>query len=226
MPGETVTVTFRVTDESREASTTGVAIRMPTDTPLTVIRFQQVPGWTADLQRRALPAPVTQGTVALTESVTSVEFTADADGGIPPGGFVDFGLTIGPIPDVDRLGFPTVQTYNDGTTTRWDQPVAAGGEDPERSMPTLTVGATTVPATKGVGVSADAAGESTADTVDATARIFGVMGIVAAIAAGLASAIGLRRKSMIDTAAAPASVAPPARTPATPAPRPSKKRKR
>src|SRR3954447_15422124 len=57
-PGGYGKVTFRVPNESDTASTVGLRIQVPTDTPLASLRAQAVPGWTVSLTTVALDPPV------------------------------------------------------------------------------------------------------------------------------------------------------------------------
>src|SRR3712207_2976090 len=51
-------LTFRVPTESDTASTVGLRVELPTDTPLTSVRTKPVAGWSAVVERGPLPAPV------------------------------------------------------------------------------------------------------------------------------------------------------------------------
>ncbi len=53
-------LTFRVPTESETAGTTALRVELPTDTPLTSVRTTPMPGWTAVVERGALPEPVTR----------------------------------------------------------------------------------------------------------------------------------------------------------------------
>lgn len=196
--GETATLTFRVPNESTAAATTKVQIQIPAATPIAVVRFQQVSGWTAVARTEQLPAPVNQGNLTLTKAVSSVTFTARPGQGIQPGGYADFGLTLGPLPDVGSIGFPSVQTYDDGKAVQWNQPTPASGEEPDHPMPTLVI-------------SSASAGHG-AEGSDGVARTIGVMALVAAAAAGLVGAIALRQRNTrkTPTALRTPSSAPPA----------------
>jgi uncharacterized protein DUF1775 len=95
-----------------------------------------------------------------------------------------------------------VQTYDDGTVVRWDQPRAAGAAEPEHPAPTLRLmvagaagaagghGAGGSPATVAVGsAGADSAGsDSLARWLGAGGLLFGVIALV--IAAGVAGRAG------------------------------------
>ncbi len=60
--------------------------------------------------------------------------------GILPGQFDDFVLEAGPLPDIETLALPTYQTFVDGTTDAWTEPVPEGS-DPEFPVPSVNLGA-------------------------------------------------------------------------------------
>ncbi|ALJ19146.1 YcnI family copper-binding membrane protein [Microbacterium sp. No. 7] len=121
-------LTFRAPTESDTESTVGLHVHLPTDTPLLSVRVKPVPGWSAQLVETELPEPVDGphgGTV--THAVTEIVWTA-TDGGLGPQEFGEFSVSVGPLPDVDVLFFPTVQTYSDGREVGWVEQAAAGTE--------------------------------------------------------------------------------------------------
>jgi periplasmic copper chaperone A len=138
-PGGYGKLTFRVPNESDAASTVGLRIQLPTDTPLTSVRAQPVPGWTVTMTTSDLQTPLESHGEQVTSYVSVVEFRAEDGGGIRPGEFAEFALSGGPIPDVEQVGFPTVQTYSDGTEAAWIEPTVEGQAEPERPAPVLTL---------------------------------------------------------------------------------------
>ncbi|GAB2920618.1 YcnI family protein [Rhodococcus aerolatus] len=179
-------VTLRVPTESDTASTTGVTVRLPTDTPLASVRTTPVPGWSVAVDGGDTP--------------TAITWTAQPGGGLGPGQFGLFPFTAGPLPTADELALPTTQTYSDGTSVSWDEPTPADGTEPEHPVPTLALAAATggdpdgaAPATGsgGAGVSAQAepAAQTAAAPADGTARWLGGTGLVLG-AAGLVLGAG------------------------------------
>jgi periplasmic copper chaperone A len=152
-PGGFGKVTFRVPNESDAASTVGLRIQLPTDTPLTSVRAQPVPGWTVALTTVALDPPVKgEGGETIDSAVSVVEYRADAGGGIAPDQFQEFSLSGGPFPDTETLTFNVVQSYSDGTEAAWIEPTVEGQSEPEHPAPVLSLTAdqaasTTAPAT-------------------------------------------------------------------------------
>jgi uncharacterized protein YcnI len=189
-------VTFRVPNESAAASTVDLRIQLPSDTPLTSLSAQPVPGWTVTLTRAQLPQPQKDddGNV-VTEAVSVVEYRADAGGGIAPGEFQEFALSGGPFPDAGTLTFNLVQAYSDGTETAWIEPTVAGQAEPAHPAPVLSL-----PAAESTGgASAGATGSSSAqDGSNGTAVTALVVAIVALLAglAGLALGLAARRRTV------------------------------
>ena len=54
----------------------------------------------------------------ISEATTEITFTADA-GGVAPGQFQMFTLSLGPVPDTGHIVIPATQTYSDGKVVEW-----------------------------------------------------------------------------------------------------------
>jgi len=109
-PGDTVELTFRVPNERPNSSTTGVELFLPAGVPAKVAPHE---GWTVDEKGGG-----------------DVAFTADsADAAIAGGRTQDFKVTLGPLPQADRVVVKALQTYADGQVIRWIQDT---GDDDER----------------------------------------------------------------------------------------------
>jgi uncharacterized protein YcnI len=139
-PGGFGKLVFRVPSESETANTTSITVNLPADTPFPFVSVQAVPGWTAETVTTEFAEPVEAGDFTLTDAITSVTWTADGDG-LAPHEFAEFALSVGPIPDVDQLMFPTTQTYSDGEVVEWAEPTVEGEEEPERPAPVLNLAA-------------------------------------------------------------------------------------
>ena len=130
-------VTFRVPDESDSAGTVKLEVRLPTDHPITSVRTTPIPGWTAAVAKATLTPPVQVDGNAVTEAVSTVTWTAGSGTRIGPGEYLDFPLSLGPLPrGVDQIALPATQTYDDGQVVAWDQPSTDGAE-PERPAPVV-----------------------------------------------------------------------------------------
>jgi hypothetical protein len=83
--------------------------------------------------------PITTDDGTITDVVTQVVCTArtPADG-IPVGAFEAFQILVVPLPaKAASLAFPTLQTYSDGKTFSWIQPVTDPANEPDSPVPTL-----------------------------------------------------------------------------------------
>ena len=161
-PGGYGKLTFRVPNESDTASTVGLRIQIPEDAALASLRTQPLPGWTATLTRADLDEPLENHGQEISSYVSVVEFRADTGAGIAPGQFQEFALSGGPFPDADRLTFPAVQIYDDGTAAAWIEPTVDGQEEPERPAPVLDLAAGAADeAATDAGTTTVAAGEGT-----------------------------------------------------------------
>jgi len=180
-PGSYALLTFKVPNESADGATTdSVAITLPTDHPLVSASYVPVAGWTATATTEKLPKPITNGDDTLTQAVTRVTWTAPAGHGLPPGALGLFQLSVGPVPSVGSLAFPTDQRYSDGSVVSWSEK----GAKAEHPAPVLYVN-DAPPASGAVapspGVTASAAqplGGAPASSPDVVARVFGIAGLV------------------------------------------------
>lgn len=136
--GSYAVVAFRVPSELPNAGTVKLEVTLPTDHPIVSARTEPFPGWTAQVVKQPLPTPVERNGAKITEAVRTVTWTAQPGTRIGPTEFAEFKVSLGRLPDdVDELVLPTVQTYDDNTVVRWDQPTPPGGEEPEHPAPTL-----------------------------------------------------------------------------------------
>lgn len=133
--GSWVLIDIKVPNESATAGTNKVELHLPTDTPVTNVSYVPVAGWTTELVRETLPAPVEVGGNTITEAVTSVIWTADPGHEIIAGQLQVFPLSMGPIPDTGKLVMIADQTYTDGTIVSWSE-TTEGASHP---APTLYV---------------------------------------------------------------------------------------
>jgi uncharacterized protein YcnI len=189
-------VALRVPTESDTAGTVKLQVTLPLDHPITSVRTTPRPGWTATMTKAPLNPPIQRSGRTITEAVSTVTWTADPGTRIAPGEFVDFPLSLGPLPtDTDRLVLPAVQTYDNGEVVAWDQPPAADGSEPERPAPSVTLTpagdeAATAPVT-----GTSAAGPTAAGGTDDTARWLGGAGLlVGALGLGVGAGAVLRTR--------------------------------
>lgn len=127
-------------NESDTAGTVKVEVQLPQDTPFRFVSTAPVPGWTAELTKESLPAPVEADGVTVTEAVRTVTWTADRGVQIGPEQYQDFRMSVGPLPSPGTVVLPTTQTSSDGEEQAWVQPVPAGGPEPQQPAATRSCG--------------------------------------------------------------------------------------
>ncbi|SCL19751.1 YcnI family protein [Micromonospora inyonensis] len=172
---------FRVPNESDTASTVKVEVVLPENAPVGSVSTLPVPGWTVTVEKRKVDPPVEVHGSQLSEVVSKLTWTAAAGGGVRPGEFQEFPVSLGPLPQTDRMVFKALQTYSDGNVQRWIEEPTAGGEEPESPAPVLTLAAaapSAAPAARDA--DDDDADEVSDDTGLATG--LGVAGLVAGLA--------------------------------------------
>ena len=172
--GSDAVITFRVPTESDTASTTGLQVRFPTDTPIADVLVRPTPGWTHTQNTIKLAKPISTDDGDITEAVAEIDWTATA-GGVEPGEFGEFVVMAGQLPDAPQLTFKAVQIYSDGSRTSWTEVPAPGSTaEPEHPAPSLDLApAPTAPAAK-----------SSASSSQTGAVILGSVALAVAVAAG------------------------------------------
>ena len=139
-------LTFRVPTESDTASTTALAVQLPTDTPFASVSVQPHPGWSFTTKNTKLATPIkTDDGDEITEAVTEIDWKADnAASAIKPGEFDQFNVSAGPLPQAAAITFKAIQTYSDGKQVDWTEVPAPGSTaEPEHPAPTLKLTAAT-----------------------------------------------------------------------------------
>ena len=196
-------VSLRVPNESDTAGTVELEVTLPADHPLSSVRTTPVPGWTATMTKAAITPPARVGEATISEAVRTVTWTANPGTRINPGEFLEFPLSLGPLPTgVDAIALPAVQTYDDGEVVAWDQPMNPDGSEPERPAPMLTL---TPAAADGHGgahgaaaptdATAQPAAPETMETTDTTARWLAGAGLlVGALGLGVGGGAVLRSR--------------------------------
>lgn len=198
---------FKVPNERDDAGTTKVEVNLPTDHPLASVQTTPVPGWTVKVTKSKLDKPLDVHGKKITEAVTKVTWSG---GKIEPGTFLEFPVSVGPLPeDADTLMFKTLQTYEGGEVVRWIEEPKADGSEPDSPAPVLALTAASEgghgdaaggddTSSDGKGGDADgddARAEPAADTSDGTARTLGIAGIVIGVIGAAVGFLGLRRGS-------------------------------
>jgi len=205
--GSYTKLTFRVPNESARAATSTVTVDFPMDHPFASVSLKKEPGWTARATTTKLPAPITQGNATITQAVSSISWTADAGAKISLGEFAEFEVSVGPVPTVASVAFRAVQTYDDGTVVKWNEPTPASGAEPEHPAPELTITGAPAASTSTGMPSTSAAGASVGPAVavaasaptpqsggaDGTARALAIVGILVGAVGLLVAALAVRR---------------------------------
>ncbi|MEH0818644.1 MULTISPECIES: YcnI family copper-binding membrane protein [unclassified Micromonospora] len=177
---------FRVPNESDTASTTKVEVVLPENAPVGSVSTMPVAGWTVAVEKRKVDPPVEVHGSQLTEAVSKLTWTATGEAAVKPGQFQEFPVSMGPLPQVDRMVFKTLQTYSDGNIARWIEEPTPGGEEPENPAPVLALSpASAAAASPAPGASP--AGQAEADDDDDEGSDGAATGLaIAGLVAGLA----------------------------------------
>lgn len=201
--GGFATVNFKVPNERDDASTTKLEVNFPTDTPLTSVLPEPVPGWDLEVTRSTLDKPVEMHGEKIDKAVSKVTWTADEDG-IEPGTFQQFPVSIGALPESDQLVFKALQTYSDKEVVRWIEEPEEGAAEPESPAPVLKL----TEAAEGHGAAAadkasddaksgargDNAEQAADSNSDGLARGLGIAGILAGVAGVAFGVLAGRRR--------------------------------
>jgi uncharacterized protein YcnI len=194
--GDFAQVAFVVPNERDDASTVKLVVVLPTDTPLASVQTTPVPGWSVSTRERRLSEPIDFFGSKVSRVVSQVTWTATA-GGIAPGQFQNFALSLGVLPESGKVVFKALQTYSGGEVVTWNE-TAIGDAEPEHPAPTLAL---TAPDSEG---HADASGDSHAATLETGASDSGdgsdsavplVLSIAALVASVGALVLAWRRGS-------------------------------
>jgi periplasmic copper chaperone A len=133
-------VAIRVPNERDDASTTRVQVTLPEDQPLGSVSTTPIEGWSIKTATRKLDEPIEMFGQQLDEVVSKVTWTATA-GGIRPGQFQDFDVSLGQLPESGEMVFQALQTYSSGEKVNWNQVSADESAEPEHPAPTLSIAA-------------------------------------------------------------------------------------
>ena len=134
-----IELTFRVPNERDDANTVELQVYLPANLPLLTVDVLPVPGWTAMVGTRTLSTPVQTDDGPVDQVVTDIAWTAAA-GGIAPGQYQDFAISVGQLPgQAGQIIFKSLQTYSSGEVVRWIQVATPVYPDPATSAPILTL---------------------------------------------------------------------------------------
>ena len=212
-------VAFRVPNERDDASTTRLRVILPKDHPIGSVQTTAVPGWKVTTATRKLDKPIEMFGEKLDTVVSRVTWTATG-GGIKPGQFQDFDLSLGQLPESGRLVFSTLQTYSSGEQVNWNEVSADPSVEPEHPAPVLEITPaaaaepassaapdTTTDTTAGTTAGTTASSTPTSSTADETSLTLPIVLSGAALALSLfAAVLAWRRRGPVEALASePAS---------------------
>jgi hypothetical protein len=143
------------------------------------------------VEKRTVSPPVEVHGSQVSEVVAKITWTAAAGGGVKPGEFQEFPVSMGPLPDVQKMVFKTLQTYSDGNISRWIEEPAEGAAEPEQPAPVLTLTAASTASTPPSAATGSGSSDSDSDsgTLPITLAIVGlVAGLGGLVLGGLAFA--------------------------------------
>jgi periplasmic copper chaperone A len=131
-------VAFRVPNERDDASTTQLRVTLPKDQPIGSVQTTPVAGWKISTATRQLDKPIEMFGEQLDTVVYEVTWTA-TDGGIRPGQFQDFAVSLGQLPESGELVFNALQIYSSGEKVNWNQVSTDPSVEPEHPAPILRI---------------------------------------------------------------------------------------
>jgi uncharacterized protein YcnI len=138
--GGALKLVFRLSEDRSPAYTTQVDVYLPAETPVAEVYPMSVPHWAPKVTMRTLDQPVEAIHGTLTSEVASiVTWTRVVDASGKPGSGAELIISLGPLPDADRMVFTVVQRYSDGAVVRWADPPATGNERARNPAPTLSL---------------------------------------------------------------------------------------
>ncbi|MGW0217898.1 DUF1775 domain-containing protein [Micromonospora chokoriensis] len=115
--GDAVRLEFTVPEDRAGTKTNQIEVRLPADAPIAEVYPMSVDGWAPRLSSRTLDKPLagihSSGVSTVTTAVTWVRVGESGSGP------ARLALSMGPMPQAERLTFEVVQTYADGTVVRW-----------------------------------------------------------------------------------------------------------
>jgi uncharacterized protein YcnI len=197
-------VTFRMPNEVDNANATELKVQLPADQPLASVAVKPQPGWAYTVSTAKLATPLTDDDGNKVTDYTSVVDWKATAGGIKPGEYAEFQLSVGPLPKADKMIFKAIQSYSDGKVVSWiDVPPAGSTEEPESPAPTLTLTSGTPAAAVAAPVATAGSGASKGSVTGA--YVVGGIGLLAGLAALALAATGRRRRTTVDGSREPVS---------------------
>ena len=196
-------LTFRMPNETDNANANELKVQLPADQPLASVSVKPQPGWSYTVTRAKLAQPITDDDGNQVTDYPSVVDWKATGGGIKPGEYNEFQLSVGPLPKADSMTFKALQTYSNGETVSWIEVPAAGSSDePEHPAPTLKLApasdtGVTAPTTN-TAAPASTSGDVASSGSVTGAYVVGGIALVAGLAALGIAVSGRRRRTAAD----------------------------
>jgi uncharacterized protein YcnI len=117
--GAPAELAFHVPPERAGGYPTQIELDAPEATPIAEIYPMSVDDWAPRIATRQLTRPVEliHGTTTI-EVVSAITWIRVADAPADPGKPIELRVSLGPMPQADRVVFTVVQTYSDGTVVQ------------------------------------------------------------------------------------------------------------
>ena len=197
-------VVFRVPNERDDASTVKVEVHIPETYAIPSVRTMPVPGWKVEVTTTTPKQKVENHGVPVDKLVSQIVWTPTSpEHAIAPGTFMEFPISLGPLPEEpQQLLFTAVQTYDSGEVVRWEEEPTDGAQRP---APALTL----TPAEEDEGHGSDTGGAEDAaaaaeneKTSGGTPLWLGVAGLVAGLVGAVLGGVALvtSRRAAADAA--------------------------
>jgi len=188
--GSDAVLTFVAPNESEKANFVKLVVHFPTDHPIADAVTQPIAGWTAAVATIHVSTPIQTDNGPVSDAVSTVTWTATS-GGVTPGQFQQFAVSVGLPDDADSLAFPADQTYSDNTVVSWNQATPPGGPEPDHPRPELTLtaaeGSSTTPTTTAPAATTSSVKKSDVDN----AKTIGFIGLIVGIGALIVAIIAI-----------------------------------
>jgi uncharacterized protein YcnI len=189
-------------NEMDNANATELKVQLPADQPLASVAVKPEPGWSYTITRAKLPTPIKDDDGnQVNDYVSVIDWKATA-GGIKPGEYEDFDLSVGPLPKASSMTFKAIQSYSNGQIVAWiDVPAAGSTQEPDHPAPTLKLapaGAATTNTTAPAPTAAASGDNGASKSSVVGAYVIGGIGLVAGLAALALAATGRRRRSTVE----------------------------
>jgi uncharacterized protein YcnI len=202
--GSTAHVSFIVPNESEDARTNRVQVYFPpAPEAIPEVAVEAMEGWHVSIRKQRLSSPIVTEDGSISEVVSSITWVANnTSTAIGPDEFAAFSINADGLPDdADEVVFRVVQSYNDGSTVRWVDPVSDTGPEAEHPTPVLELtdgtnasdgGATAT--TQPTEASGSSSGVTTISAQDDNARALAVIAIIVGGVALVAATGALMRR--------------------------------